>query len=224
MADAKKPQEPVEDFATLTPGDFAGAVNLMAHPVAGVAAATALGFGLASQAFGMWAGAMVGAAEASQRLFMPKSDDVAEKPASVQAVAPVVARKAAVIVDIATAKNSSTRQSRRGERPSSAGDVAQPVATQPVIETVAPAASTGFAAPKAVAQPSAPDDLKLISGIGPKLEKVLNGLGVWTHGQIAEWGAAEIGWVDDRLSFNGRIDRDDWTGQAAMLAKAKTKH
>ena len=57
-----------------------------------------------------------------------------------------------------------------------------------------------------------------ISGIGPKLEKVLNGLGVWTFAQIAGWSREEIAWVDDYLSFKGRIGRDDWIGQAVKLS------
>src|SRR5690606_24951148 len=55
-----------------------------------------------------------------------------------------------------------------------------------------------FARPAPQAKPASPDDLKAISGIGPKLEKVLNDLGVWTYAQIASWTPAEIGWVDDR--------------------------
>ena len=67
----------------------------------------------------------------------------------------------------------------------------------------------------------AADDLKLISGVGPKLEGVLNDLGFWHFDQIAKWSANEIEWVDSRLKFKGRIVRDDWMSQAAKLAKAK---
>ncbi len=64
------------------------------------------------------------------------------------------------------------------------------------------------------------DDLKKISGVGPKLEGVLNEIGVYHFSQIAEWGAAEIEYMDDRLSFKGRIERDDWIKQAGEFAKA----
>ena len=47
---------------------------------------------------------------------------------------------------------------------------------------------------------------------------MLNGLGVWTYAQIAAWTKEEIAWVDDYLSFKGRIGRDDWIGQAVKLA------
>ena len=63
------------------------------------------------------------------------------------------------------------------------------------------------------------DDLKLISGVGPKLEGVLNELGFWHFDQIAKWTDAEIAWVDSRLKFKGRIQRDDWVSQATELAK-----
>ncbi|MDH3665325.1 MAG: NADH-quinone oxidoreductase subunit E [Paracoccaceae bacterium] len=68
-----------------------------------------------------------------------------------------------------------------------------------------------------------PDDLKRISGVGPKLEGVLNGLGVYHFDQIAAWTEGEIAWVDDQLKFKGRIERDDWIGQASILAANSTE-
>ena len=65
-----------------------------------------------------------------------------------------------------------------------------------------------------------PDDLKLIWGAGPKLEKMLNTMGVWHFDQIAAWSRAELTWVDDRLQgFKGRAQRDEWIKQAKKLAK-----
>jgi len=64
------------------------------------------------------------------------------------------------------------------------------------------------------------DDLKKISGVGPKLEGVLNEIGVFHFWQVAEWGPAEIEYMDDRLSFKGRIERDDWIKQAGEFAEA----
>ncbi len=75
----------------------------------------------------------------------------------------------------------------------------------------------GFARPKAMKAPKTPDDLKLISGVGPKLEGVLNGLGIYKFKQIAAWSKGEIDWVDDHLKFKGRIERDDWIKQADAL-------
>ncbi len=62
------------------------------------------------------------------------------------------------------------------------------------------------------------DDLKKIKGIGPKLEGVLNDLGIYHFDQIAAWSPREVEWVDDYLSFKGRIGRDDWIGQARELS------
>ena len=64
------------------------------------------------------------------------------------------------------------------------------------------------------------DDLKKISGVGPKLEGVLNEIGVFHFWQIAEWGPEEIEYMDDRLSFKGRIERDGWIKQAGEFAEA----
>jgi large subunit ribosomal protein L21 len=62
------------------------------------------------------------------------------------------------------------------------------------------------------------DDLKKISGVGPKLEGLLNENGVYHFWQIAEWGPAEIAFMDDLLSFKGRIERDNWIAQAKDFA------
>ena len=63
------------------------------------------------------------------------------------------------------------------------------------------------------------DDLKLISGVGPKLEQTLNDLGIYRFDQVAGWRKKEVAWVDARLRFKGRIERDDWMSQAKILAK-----
>ena len=63
------------------------------------------------------------------------------------------------------------------------------------------------------------DDLKQITGIGPKLEGELNALGIWHYSQIANWTADDIDTVDAQIKARGRITRDDWVGQATALAK-----
>lgn len=62
------------------------------------------------------------------------------------------------------------------------------------------------------------DDLKLLKGVGPKLEETLNELGFFHYDQVAAWTEAEVAWVDSRLKFKGRIDRDGWIEQAKKLA------
>ena len=62
------------------------------------------------------------------------------------------------------------------------------------------------------------DDLKRISGIGPKLERRLHGLGYLTYRQIAAWSQEDIDRVEHHLpGFPDRIRRDDWIGQARQL-------
>ncbi|WP_100259406.1 hypothetical protein [Qipengyuania seohaensis] len=70
-----------------------------------------------------------------------------------------------------------------------------------------------------VAKPTGGDDLTRIKGVGPKLAATLGELGVTRFDQIAAWEDAEIERVDAQLGrFQGRIRRDDWVGQAALLA------
>lgn len=66
-----------------------------------------------------------------------------------------------------------------------------------------------------------PDDLKKISGVGPKLEGILHSNGVYHFDQVAAWGPDEIAYMDDQLSFKGRIERDGWIDQATTLAAEK---
>ncbi len=62
------------------------------------------------------------------------------------------------------------------------------------------------------------DDLKRISGVGPKIEGILNELGIFHFDQVANWSRETTQWVDNYLSFKGRIDREDWIAQARKLA------
>ncbi len=77
------------------------------------------------------------------------------------------------------------------------------------------------ARPAAVTQSGTPDDLKIISGIGPKNEMLLHRLGIFYFRQIAEWNDANISWVNSYLKFKGRIEREDWVGQAKRLARGE---
>jgi predicted flap endonuclease-1-like 5' DNA nuclease len=62
-----------------------------------------------------------------------------------------------------------------------------------------------------------PDDLKMISGIGPKLEQKLNSIGIWHYDQIASWTQKEVDWVNAAISFRGRVEREKWVSQATAL-------
>jgi len=66
---------------------------------------------------------------------------------------------------------------------------------------------------------SGADDLKLIKGVGPKMENLLNKLGFYHFDQIAKWSESEVSWVDQNLEgFKGRVSRDNWVTQATQLA------
>ena len=63
------------------------------------------------------------------------------------------------------------------------------------------------------------DNLKLIRGVGPKLERLLNEIGVYHYDQIAAWTPEEVAWADQNLvGFKGRVSRDGWVAQAKELA------
>ncbi|WP_419907949.1 50S ribosomal protein L21 [Hoeflea sp.] len=109
-----------------------------------------------------------------------------------------------------------------------AAEKAKP-AEQPKAAEKAKAAEKPKAAPKAKAAEDAPaaifsapkgdaDDLKKISGVGPVLEKKLHAFGVTQYAQIAAFTKDDIAKLDEALNFKGRIERDDWIGQAKALA------
>lgn len=60
------------------------------------------------------------------------------------------------------------------------------------------------------------DDLKMVHGIGPKLESTLKGLGIASFRQIANLEDDDIAHITEILGvFKGRIERDDWVSNAA---------
>ena len=79
---------------------------------------------------------------------------------------------------------------------------------------------TDMMRPAGLAEPRAgvPDNLQRIWGIGRRNEALLNSLGVYHFSQIAAWTPAEARWVAERLAFPERLERDNWIGQAIMLA------
>ena len=289
-------KDAIEWMAGASAPQFAGVANLAAHPMGAMAAASAIGMGLAGQMFGIFAGSMAGAMQAANLLandtsggrseifgmanplnFDPASgsfdetkepDTVAAKPAAkkpVEAKKPVAAKKSApkkaAPAKLAPAKPEAVKETVKAEAPAAKPKEVKPVAAKtapaktapakpaaaksapakptvaatpepvalgkpaPVEETpvtsgtIAPVMPEDFVKPKAIAKPDTPDDLKAISGVGPKLEGVLNSLGIWTYGQIAALTPYEVAWVDDYLQFKGRIERDGWIAQAADLAK-----
>jgi NADH-quinone oxidoreductase subunit E len=110
---------------------------------------------------------------------------------------------------------------------------AKPVAASPAPPLPAPAQDPRIAAPASA--PRAPfgapaglsgprggkrDNLKLIKGIGPRIESGLNDLGVYHFDQIAGWDKKTVVWVENHFSFPGRIGREKWILQARALAQS----
>ncbi|WP_426123121.1 hypothetical protein [Pararhizobium sp. PWRC1-1] len=181
---------------------------LMQHPAAAMAAATAIGFGMTSQIAGFMLGTMQGLAHTAQKTGVAANEKPAAKAAE-PAETPVYAANAGPVV----------KAKAPAKAPGKARPVkAKPVATEPVA--VVPAATDKPKRQKAarVVETQA-DDLKRISGIGPKLEQVLNGMGVRRYADVALWSDKDVQRFDDQLGFAGRIARDGWVEQAKALMK-----
>ncbi|AYG68131.1 MULTISPECIES: 5' DNA nuclease [unclassified Rhizobium] len=209
---------------------------LMAHPAAAFAAAAAIGFGVTSQIAGAFFGVLQGAAEAaSKRAVEPGEENdavAAAKPAAKKEgageVKPVKASPAAKpVVSKPVAAKPKPAVAKKAEPKPVAAAV---IVTAPAKSKASARSKVEVAAP--VAAKPAPvrsrkaavkvDDLKRISGVGPKLEQVLNGRGIKHFADIAGWSDAEIERIDVDLGFDGRIRRDDWVGQAkALLPKGR---
>ncbi len=159
----------------------------------------------------------------------PASTPVAERSAAPAATAEA-SRAAAEVASADAATPKSTAKSA-AKKPA-AKKTAPKTAPKPAAKSTGTA--TSASARKPVAKDGKPetltkarsggaDDLKQIKGVGPGLEKTLNELGFYHFDQIAGWRKKEIEWVDSRLKFKGRIERDEWIKQAKKLAKDSGK-
>ncbi|TGR26044.1 MULTISPECIES: NADH-quinone oxidoreductase subunit E [unclassified Mesorhizobium] len=162
----------------------------------------------------------------------PKTDAPETSPAlktpSKTKVAPAAEKAASVSAPLHSAANANTtapeveKVSKQRNGPTAK---AEPASAFKAPEAKVPAAKPAKPSledknrPAGIDRPAAVDDLKLISGVGPKIEGILHTLGVFTFAQVASWKKAEREWVDGYLSFQGRIDRDNWVAQAKALAK-----
>ncbi|MBO3759830.1 5' DNA nuclease [Ciceribacter sp. L1K22] len=178
---------------------------LLAHPTAAFMAATAVGFGVASQLAGVMLGAFQSAVDASNRA--ARDANPYDQPE-------------------AEARTLSREQERVEAQPETETEIVRAKTVSPKAaagKTAAKTSSKPVAKPKAVARRKAtrPDDLKKIAGIGPKAEQVLNARGMVRYADIAALTEAEAARLDSELGFGGRIGRDDWVGQAKTLAGGK---
>ena len=101
----------------------------------------------------------------------------------------------------------------------------EPVSETPAEEEVHPSdamlAELEGKQPDSIEKPSnGGDDLTAITGVGPRIAEVLNGLGIWTYEQVAAWLPENETWIENHLSFKGRVSRENWVGQAKDLIAA----
>ena len=105
-----------------------------------------------------------------------------------------------------------------------AATVTAPVVAAPVAAPEPAASVVGAVASKPTAltgpREGKGDDLQVLEGIGPGLEKLCHALGIFHFDQIAGWGAGEIAWMDGNLKgFKGRVSRDKWVRQAKLIGE-----
>lgn len=135
---------------------------------------------------------------------IPSPEAAAEPHAAAPAPAPVAAVAPAPSAAVAAA-------------PAPAAPVAAPAAP-----AAAPVAASGEQKPAGLTAPRGgkADDLKVIEGVGPAMEKLLNEHGIYHLDQIAGWGPAEVAWMDGNLKgFKGRVTRDKWVAQAKLIGE-----
>ncbi|MGO7637056.1 5' DNA nuclease [Rhizobium leguminosarum] len=198
---------------------------LMAHPAAAFAAATAIGFGFSTQMAGAFFGAFQSALETTGKVAAALDDTPPDE------LKPDVDIRPDYIRPVVKAFTKPPAEQKAGPRLTVVKPVSEPTPASPAkpvsqvkpVSQAKPANQTKASQPKPAvkAKPVArgkTDDLKLIAGIGPKLEQVLNAKGIRSFAEIAAWTDEEIARFDAELGFNGRIGRDDWTGQAKVLA------
>ncbi len=146
----------------------------------------------------------------------------AETAPTVKSPSPIKTAEAPVaLAKVETKAEASAIPEKVPERVAAAKKAASAPTAKPAVAQKAPAEKSD-GKPELLKKPRSGkgDDLKLIWGIGPKLETMLNAMGVWHFDQIASWMKAEIKWVDERLEgFKGRPERDEWVKQAKKLAK-----
>jgi NADH-quinone oxidoreductase subunit E len=168
---------------------------VMVNPAAAMAAATAIGFGFSTQMAGAFFGALQGALDATSKL--------------------------AAVLDETPPDEGEPQVEIRPEnvRPAPARKAAEKVKL-----SVVPAEPVAKPAAKPASRARKADDLKQISGIGPKIEQVLNSKGIRSFAVIAGWSDEDAARIDAELGFDGRIARDGWVGQAkALVAKGRKR-
>lgn len=165
---------------------------VMVNPAAAMAAATAIGFGFSTQMAGAFLGALQGAMDATSKLAAVLDETPPDEGKPEVEVRPENLRSAPA--------NEAGSKVKLSVAP-----VPQPVVKLDVVTRPASRARKA-------------DDLKQISGVGPKIEQVLNAKGIRSFSVIAGWSEEDAARIDAELGFDGRIARDGWIAQAKALA------
>jgi NADH-quinone oxidoreductase subunit E len=210
MVEARKNEdkEPVADNATADLSRFAEASSkLFAEQAAAMAMMTAYGMSVAAQMTGMMLGALRG----------PASEDMPEaaKPAEAKP-APAEQEPAAKVVQLRP-------KAPAASKAKPALEVAPKAAKTVKVKAATPRSAASKPAAKAVSVATAQvatdrDDLKKISGIGPRLEQELNARGIARYADITALTKAAVKKLDTELGLDGRITRDGWASQAKALS------
>jgi len=199
-------------------GSSPAASNPFAAPMAMMNAANALAFAAAGQAFRLWF-------DATRALWgdRPSVEDLEHATADSMEFIAYGAEPEGVLegddAPVAPKAKKTAKSKKKAPAAERVVDAAPKAVAEPAPAEVAALMPEDFRPPRKIERPGTPDELKRIAGIGPKAEKLLNSLGVWTFAQVAEWTAEEIAWVDDFMALGGRIGRDGWVAQAAELAR-----
>ena len=120
----------------------------------------------------------------------------------------------------AAAKKTSVHKAKAANEKPAATSKAKPT-SKPATTPTEATSGRSVKKPRTMKAPrkAGADDLKMIKGVGPKMEKLLNSLGFFHFDQVAKWTADEVLWVDQNLEgFKGRVSRDNWVQQAGVLA------
>ena len=153
------------------------------------------------------------------------SSAAARTDATATAVSPAAAKPAAKpAAATAAAKPAAAKPAaaKAAAKPAAAKAAAKPAAAKAAAK---PAATKAAAKPAVLAKARAggADNLKMIKGVGPVLEKALHTSGVFHFDQVGAWTKADAEWFDDNVKgANGRVIRDGWVKQAKILAKGGT--
>jgi len=133
--------------------------------------------------------------------------------------APTASAKAAAAVAVASASVSKkAAQAPAAEKPAAKAEAKPKAAARPKAEKAAAPAKAG-GAPKGLLKkaPADADDLKAITGLGPKAVEALNGAGVYMYAQLSGFSEADLEWLAGETGL-AASKLGDWSKAAADMA------